>query len=247
MRIDFWTLALQAINVLVLVWLLQHFLFRPITRAIADRQAAADRLLDEARARREEADAAKAALAKEQAALAADRARVQTEATAAAAAEKARALQEAQAEAARIEAAAKAAIEVERHAMRQALEGEAAALAGDMATKLVARLPQQTVARAMGETLVQRIGELSDEDRRRLSSAGPLEIVSATPLDSNVRSDLVAGLEKALPLGTDLRFTADPALIGGCELRGPHVLVRNSWRADLQDMLHLVVKDESRG
>jgi F-type H+-transporting ATPase subunit b len=30
MHLDPWTLALQTINVLVLVWLLAHFLFRPV-------------------------------------------------------------------------------------------------------------------------------------------------------------------------------------------------------------------------
>ena len=36
MRIDWWTLALQAANFLVLVWLLQHFLYRPVQAIIAD-------------------------------------------------------------------------------------------------------------------------------------------------------------------------------------------------------------------
>ena len=34
MRIDWWTLALQAVNVLILVWLLGRFLFRPVMDAI---------------------------------------------------------------------------------------------------------------------------------------------------------------------------------------------------------------------
>jgi hypothetical protein len=29
MKIDWWTLALQAVNAAVLIWLLAHFLFRP--------------------------------------------------------------------------------------------------------------------------------------------------------------------------------------------------------------------------
>lgn len=41
MTIDWWTLGLQTVNVLVLVWILARFLFRPVARIIADRQAAA--------------------------------------------------------------------------------------------------------------------------------------------------------------------------------------------------------------
>ena len=52
MRIDWTTLALQTINVLVLVWLLARFLFRPVTTIIAERRAAAEKLLADAAAQR---------------------------------------------------------------------------------------------------------------------------------------------------------------------------------------------------
>ena len=41
MQIDWWTLALQTINFLVLVWLLTHFLYRPVRQVIAERKALA--------------------------------------------------------------------------------------------------------------------------------------------------------------------------------------------------------------
>ena len=50
MKIDWWTLALQAINALVLIWLLAHFLFRPVVDAIAARQKAAEQQLADAKA-----------------------------------------------------------------------------------------------------------------------------------------------------------------------------------------------------
>lgn len=33
-----------------------------------------------------------------------------------------------------------------------------------------------------------------------------------------------------------LQFVTDPALIAGLELRGPHFVLRNSWRADLETL-----------
>lgn len=45
MRIDWSTLALQTVNVVVLVWLLSRFLFRPVSDIIAKRQAAARKLI----------------------------------------------------------------------------------------------------------------------------------------------------------------------------------------------------------
>ena len=41
MRIDWWTLALQTVNVLILIWILSRFLFRPIMAIIEERRAAA--------------------------------------------------------------------------------------------------------------------------------------------------------------------------------------------------------------
>jgi F-type H+-transporting ATPase subunit b len=48
MTIDWWTLGLQTINLLVLVALLGHFLLKPLAAIVAARQAEAQRLLDEA-------------------------------------------------------------------------------------------------------------------------------------------------------------------------------------------------------
>ena len=50
MQIDWWTLGLQAVNALVLIWLLAHFLFRPVVYAIAARQKAVGQLLADAKA-----------------------------------------------------------------------------------------------------------------------------------------------------------------------------------------------------
>jgi F-type H+-transporting ATPase subunit b len=59
MTIDWWTLGLQLINALVLVWILGKFLFRPVSDMIKARQDEADAALaDAAKAR----DAASVAL-----------------------------------------------------------------------------------------------------------------------------------------------------------------------------------------
>jgi len=50
MHIDWWTLGLQTVNAVILIWFLARFLFRPVADAIAGRQEAAGRLLAEAKA-----------------------------------------------------------------------------------------------------------------------------------------------------------------------------------------------------
>ena len=59
MHIDWWTLALQTVNVLVLIWLLARFFFRPVMDIVVKRQEKAKKLLaDAARARQQAADRA---------------------------------------------------------------------------------------------------------------------------------------------------------------------------------------------
>ena len=67
MRLDWWTLGLQAINLLVLIWILSRFFFKPIAKAISDRQAASSKLLDDAAQEREQAKAGSERIAKAEA------------------------------------------------------------------------------------------------------------------------------------------------------------------------------------
>ncbi|MGA9847891.1 MAG: hypothetical protein WBQ45_09645, partial [Roseiarcus sp.] len=73
MRIDWWTLALQTVNVLILIWILSRFLFRPIVGIIEERRAAAAKLLTDAEAQKAGAIAARKAAEAEAASIAAGR------------------------------------------------------------------------------------------------------------------------------------------------------------------------------
>ena len=56
MHIDWWTLALQTVNVLILIWILGRFFFRPVADLVTKRRDEATRLLSDADAARKEAD-----------------------------------------------------------------------------------------------------------------------------------------------------------------------------------------------
>jgi F0F1-type ATP synthase membrane subunit b/b' len=55
MHIDWWTLGLQTINALVLVWLLARFLFKPVANMVAERQRSAAALMSDAAAAKDAA------------------------------------------------------------------------------------------------------------------------------------------------------------------------------------------------
>jgi len=242
-HINWWTLALQAINVLVLIWLLSRFLYRPVVAAIAARQAAADALLADAAAAKAQAETEAAALKASNTALAADAERLRAEVRTAADADRVRLLETAQTDAEKMGEAAKAGIAAERDAMRKALETQAATLAGDLAAKLVQHLPSAVIHEAMFQKLTDQLAAMLEVDRARSFDGIALTLVTPTPLHDSERARCRDALAKLLPLPLDLAFEEEPDLIGGCELRGAHVHLRNSWRADLDDMLGHLAKD----
>ncbi len=56
MTIDWWTLGIQAVNVIILVWLLARFFWRPVAAMIEQRRATAQQILTEAEAKRSRAN-----------------------------------------------------------------------------------------------------------------------------------------------------------------------------------------------
>lgn len=244
MRIDWWTLALQTINVLILVWLLARFLFRPVMAAIAARRAAADKLLADAQAAKEAAAAQAAALEAQNHAFEAETERRRSEMCADIEEERTRLLDQAKAEAETLTKQASAAAQAERARMAAELEGKAGVLAGRMAEKLVQRLPVAETTEAMFKALLDRVGALPQEERRKLAADAPLTIVTPAPVEAAIQARYVQALTVVLPGAIAPAFTVDSALIAGFELHGPHSLVRNSWRADLDDLLAALKEDD---
>src|SRR5579863_9351542 len=73
MTINWWTLGIQAVNVVILVWLLGHFFWRPVAAMIEQRRAATRKVLAEAEAERSAASAALAQIERTRAGFASER------------------------------------------------------------------------------------------------------------------------------------------------------------------------------
>jgi F-type H+-transporting ATPase subunit b len=234
MHFDWPTLALQAINVLVLLWLLRRFLFRPVVAIIAERQAAAEKLLADAAVAREQAQAVAAQAAQRETALAADSDHILTEARAAAEAERTRLLEQTTQEAAQTRDAAQAGLQGDRIQMRRELEGEACDLAVTIASRLLTRVPAQALNAALLQSLDTWLATVPRDKLDTLAQSGePLEVVTAAPLDGQTQAACAEMLKRYLGPVATFRFTADASLIAGVELRGSHGRLCNNWRADL--------------
>ena len=247
MHLNFWTLALQAFNVIVLIWLLGHFLFRPVSALIAERRRATEAVLAEAKAVRANAAVEVAVLARSRQEFADGLERLRAEARTAVEAERAVVLRQTEAEAARLREAASAALARQREAMRRVLEREAAELAVTIARKLLARLPARGVTLALIDSLAGVLAALPQAERQRLVESGALDVAAAAPLDEGDQAACRERLAAALGGVSVLRFAVEPALLGGLELRGGDTLIRDSWRADLERITQVLEDEESHG
>lgn len=248
MRIDWWTLAFQTVNVLVLVWLLSRFLFKPVAKIMADRQQAATALIQDASAARDTAERDRKHAADEVAAL--DTLRLQRLGELSAEAERLRAslLATARAEADALRASAEQDVEIMRKNASRADAARATEFALDIASRLLARFPSHTLVEGFITPLADAVRALPDEDRLQLGrQAEPLHLIASRPLSEDELKQCELALAAASGHELRLQTEVDPNLIAGLELVAPHVIVRNSLRHDLDTLkADLLLDDDER-
>ena len=234
MHIDWWTLGLQTVNALVLIWLLGHFLFRPVADAIAGRRQAAGQMLAEAKAANVAAESERDKAVAEAVRLADHRAEAFKAVEAEAAAAKSALLMKAQAEADRLRAAGKAEIEAGRRAEELAAEDRAARLAVDIATKLFDRLPREARVSPFIAGIATGLAKLPEQSRASVCADGkPIRLTAACALTPEEAGACRKTLADVFGHPVAVEMSVDPALIAGIELKAPQAVVSNSFRADL--------------
>jgi F-type H+-transporting ATPase subunit b len=246
MRIDWWTLALQTINALILIWLLARFLFKPVAAIIAERKALAARLIEDAEAVKTTAlkldQEAEARLAE----IAARRNAALVAAAKEAEAEKAALVAAAHVEIEKMRAAAEAKIERERAAGLRAQAEDARRLAVEIARRLFERLPPDAQIAGFTEGVAKALAALPDTTRAEF--AKPNAVLRAPRALTDAENETLRGvLEKALGRSVDFSVEVDPSLIAGLELENAHVSLCNSFRADLNEIAARLRQDRARG
>jgi F-type H+-transporting ATPase subunit b len=171
MTIDFWGLGIQAVNVLILIWLLARVFWRPVAAAIAKRQETASAVIGSAKATQASADAALAEVSKSRIGIAAERAAVLDAARSEAAKASTAAMVEARAKADAMLAAAKASIAKDTVAAAKANAAQSSELSLTIAAKLLDRMAGTAVQTAFLHQLVDAIAKMPEADRAALVSA----------------------------------------------------------------------------
>ena len=233
MRIDWWTLALQTVNVLILIWILSRFLFRPVVAIIEERRALAAKVLSDAEAEKTKAIAAREAGEAEAARIAAARDEVLRQAAADAEIQCAAAVAVARADAEQLRVSAEADMRSARAAGAAAASARAIALAVDIAAKLVARLPDSALVESFIDGLAEALASLPAATRDGIGVSGRARLTAPRALTPQEAQSCRDALARALGRPLDFVVATDASLIAGLELETPHAVVRNSIRSDL--------------
>jgi F-type H+-transporting ATPase subunit b len=240
MRIDWWTLALQATNFLILVWLLQHFLYRPVQNIIADRQHRTESVIAEASAAKAAAEQLQGELEQQRAAIAREREQAMEQAHAAAKAEAAALLERARGEAQGLLVEERQRLDQERADAAEALRRDAIDLGVSIARRLLASAADGSLEAPFLTRAAAKLAALPESERRelvdQLAGGEILRVVTATPLEPATSGEFCDKVRDLLGADAQMRFDADPALLAGVELHFPNAILRHSWRDSLRDI-----------
>ncbi len=224
MQIDWITVAAQVVNFLVLVWLLQRFLYGPVTRAMKRREERIESRLQKAEMKRKEAQEEAETLRRKQRDL--DQRREEMLESAHAEAKRTRK---------RLEREAREAVEQERESWRRDLDAEKEAFLRELRSRSarhvaeVARAALKDLADAELEAqaaarFLVKLNSLGDGEIDRLKGAAddtedPLRIESAFPLSSSVKEQITKTLHKRFAETRDVDYLRDEELVFGIRLR----------------------------
>lgn len=233
MQIDWTTLTLEAINFLVLVWLLTRFFYRPVLAVIEARKAATARAIADAEALRREAEALKRDCERRLADLDRERAAAEARIEEEIAAERARRLAAMEAELA-AERRRREALEARERSEREAaLERQAAQLAGRFASRLLERLASPELNAMLADLALCDLQALSGAGLEALraalrDAATSVRVVSAWPLDEARRAAFTRALNALADGTSSIEFADDASLKAGvCIVAGAWVLMAN--------------------
>ena len=223
MLIDWFTIAAQALNFLILVWLLKHFLYRPILAAIDAREQAVAKELADASARMAEADKKAAEFQAKNETLEQNRVALLKKATDEAAEERDKLLEAARLAAEALGAKRKATLQAEAVDLDKTILARCREEVFAMTRKVLADLATTSLEERMGEVFIRRLGELDGGARKILrealvSGSGPARLRSTFELPGKQQAAIRKALHEAFSVDLQVQFETSPDLVSGIEL-----------------------------
>jgi F-type H+-transporting ATPase subunit b len=243
------TFALQAVNFLVLVWLLKRFLFKPVAAIVARRREEITRALSETKAATQSAEQALKDFEARQGEIEAQRLGIIEQTRAVLTDERTKMIEAARADIEKLKSTARMKLDEERETAANELFGQAVKIAVKLAENLLGKFTvpaldelflDQVLNHLDHLTATERVallGPVDDDDRR-------LVLTTAYPMEADAQSKWGSALRERLGTAQRIAFAHDLQLIAGAELKFPHAVIRFNWRDSLAQAQRELNEDE---
>ena len=223
MLIDWFTVGAQILNFLILVWLMRHFLYKPIVHAIDEREKRIATELANADKKKTEAQKESDEFKHKNEEFDQQRAALLSKATDDAQAERQRLLDEARQAAAASSLKRQEMLRNEELNLRQAISRRTELEVFAIARKALADLATTSLEERLGEVFTRRLREMDAHAKAGLGEAlkrasGPALVRSAFDLPAKQRAVIQNALNETFSADIHLRFETAPDLISGIEL-----------------------------
>ncbi|MDO7597676.1 MAG: F0F1 ATP synthase subunit B [Pseudomonadota bacterium] len=223
MLIDWFTVAAQIINFLVLMWLLKHFLYRPVLNAIDAREK---RIHDQlALAKKTQTTATNQRLEfedknknfEQQHEILLEKARAEAQAT------RQQLLADARNEALTLRTQWQEALSKEQHNLTEGIATRVRQEVLDVSRKLLTELADHNLEIRMVAIFIKQLQSLDDAEKAQLctqveDATCPIIIRSAFELPEAERTTLTQQVKTTLAMNSAVQFEIEPELISGIEL-----------------------------
>jgi F-type H+-transporting ATPase subunit b len=223
MLIDWFTVCAQALNFLILAWLMKRFLYKPVLDAIAAREKLIAAELADAGAKKAEAQKERDQFKHKNEEFDQQRAALLSKATDEAKAEADRLIEQARRAADALTAKRQEALKTEAHNLNQAVARRTQQEVFAITRKALTDLATASLEERMGEVFTRRLRELNGKGKTCLAdalktSSDPAVVRSTFELPDEQRAAIQNALNETFSAAVRVRFETVPDLIGGIEL-----------------------------
>ena len=223
MLIDWFTVAAQVVNFLILVWLLKRFLYKPILDAIDAREKRIAAELAEADAKKADAEKQRDEFQRKSAAFDQQRSALMSKATDEVKAERQRLLDEARKAADTLTCKRIEALRADAQNLNQAVSRAAQHEVFAIARKALTDLATVSLEERLGEVFTRRLREMDPAAKavlaKALKSTPDAALVrSAFELPVEQRAAIQSALNETFAAEIRVRFETSPELVSGVEL-----------------------------
>jgi len=222
MLIDWFTVGAQALNFLILVWLMKRFLYQPILHAIDEREKRIAAELSDADAKKAEAQKERDEFQHKNEEFDQQRAELLSKAMEEAKAERQRLLDEARQAADALSAKRQETLRNDAHLLNQALSRRTQQEVFAIARKALTDLATTSLEERLGEVFTRRLREMDGQAKEGLAEAlktaiEPSLVRSAFDLPAEQRAVIQNALNETFSAEVHIRFETAPDLISGIE------------------------------